>query len=343
MSGSRVAGPPATVSHHEGAAAVIRRSATFFATLLLLACDPGTNGDAERAAAVDPALTGPWLVVLGTGQDGGYPQAGTKPGEAWAPERRRYASSLALVDPVSGERWLFEATPDFREQLHILDRLAPSPDVPGVAGIFLTHAHVGHYTGLMHLGHEIIGAHGVAVYAMPRMRAFLSSQGPWDQLVRFGNIELRELSADSVVRLNDRLRVTPFLVPHRDEYSETVGFRIEGPSRTVVFLPDIDKWERWEESGTSIEAVVAAADVAYLDGTFYREGEVPGRAMSEIPHPFIEETMRRFASSAASERSKIRFIHLNRTNPVAFADAAERRAVEEAGFRVASMLEILPL
>lgn len=322
---------------------VIRRSAKLVAVLLLLACDPGTNGASERGADAEPVPAGPWLVVLGTGQDGGYPQAGTKPGAAWSPELRRYASSLALVDPVSGERWLFEATPDFRDQLHALDRLAPSPDVPGLAGIFLTHAHVGHYAGLMHLGHEIIGARGVAVYAMPRMRGFLSNHGPWDQLVRFGNIELRELTADSAVRLNDRLSVTPFLVPHRDEYSETVGFRIEGPSRTVVFLPDIDKWERWDESGVRIEDVVAAADVAYLDGTFYREGEVPGRAMSEIPHPFIEETMLRFASSSPSERTKIRFIHLNRTNPVAFTNAAERRAVGQAGFRVAVMLEILPL
>ncbi|HUF26614.1 MAG TPA: MBL fold metallo-hydrolase [Gemmatimonadaceae bacterium] len=282
-------------------------------------------------------------MVLGTAQDGGYPQAGTKPGDAWVPDRRRYAASVALVDPESGERWLFEATPDFREQLHELDRLAPTDGTPGLAGILLTHAHVGHYAGLIHLGHEIIGAREVVVYAMPRMRAFLGGNGPWDQLVRFGNIELRALSEDVQIRLNERLSVTPFRVPHRDEYSETVGFRITGPSRTVVFLPDIDKWERWQDLGTRIEDIVGAADVAYLDGTFYRDGEVPGRAMSDIPHPFIEETMRRFAAAPAVERAKIRFIHLNRTNPAAFADSEERRAVERGGFRVADMLEILPL
>lgn len=285
----------------------------------------------------------PYVVVLGTAQDGGYPQAGTKPGAAWTPSHRRFASSLALVDPVTGERWLFEATPDFREQLHALDGIAPADGVPGLAGIFLTHAHVGHYVGLMHLGHEIIGARGVPVYAMPRMREFLSGNGPWDQLVRYGNIELRDLEADRTVRLSERLSVTPFRVPHRDEYSETVGFRIEGPSRVVVFLPDIDKWERWEAEGTRVEDIVAGADVAYLDGTFYRDGEVPGRAMSEIPHPFMEETMRRFAGASADQRARIRFIHLNRTNPSAFAGSEERRAVETAGFGIASMLEIVPL
>jgi pyrroloquinoline quinone biosynthesis protein B len=175
------------------------------------------------------------------------------------------------------------------------------------------------------------------------MRDFLRGNGPWDQLVRLGNIELRDLEDAVPLQLNARISVTPFRVPHRDEYSETVGFRIAGPTRTVIFLPDIDKWERWEAEGNRIEDVVAGADVAYLDATFYRDGEVPGRAMSEIPHPFIQETMRRFAAAPAGERSRIRFIHLNRTNPVGFDDSDERREVERAGFRVARMLEVLPL
>jgi pyrroloquinoline quinone biosynthesis protein B len=150
--------------------------------------------------------------------------------------------------------------------------------------------------------------------------------------------------ADGVpLRLNERITVTPFLVPHRDEYSETVGFTIRGPSRTVVFLPDIDKWEALDARGTRIEDIVAGADVAYLDGTFYADGEIPGRSMADIPHPFIEETMRRFAEASPEIRARIRFIHLNRTNPAAFADSPERRAVEAAGFRIAAMLEVLGL
>lgn len=317
--------------------------AALAAALLLGGCAPRPAEPGPAAGPPPVPPTGPYLVVLGTAQDGGYPQAGTPPGEAWAPERRRWAASLAVVDPASGERWLFEATPDFRDQLHALDRLAPASSVPGLAGIFVTHAHVGHYAGLIHLGREIIGARGVPVHAMPRLRAFLAGHGPWDQLVRLGNVELRALDDGVPVRLNARLTVTPFRVPHRDEYSETVGFRITGPTRTVVFLPDIDKWDRWQEQGTRIEGVVAGADVAYLDGTFYRDGEVPGRAMAEIPHPFMEETMRRFAAAPAAERAKIRFIHLNRTNPAAFADSEERRAVERAGFRVAERMEIVGL
>jgi pyrroloquinoline quinone biosynthesis protein B len=301
------------------------------------------RSDAVSSTQRDAPRDAPYLVVLGVAQDGGHPQAGTKPGDAWDAARRRYASSLAVVDPLTGERWLFEATPDFREQLHELDRIAPTEAVPGLSGIFLTHAHVGHYAGLIHLGREILGARAVPVYAMPRMRTFLESNGPWDQLVRLRNIVARPLEDGTAIRLNERLTVTPFLVPHRDEYSETVGFRIAGPRRTVIFLPDIDKWERWEADGTRIEDVVSDVDVAYLDATFYADGEVPGRAISEIPHPFVVETMRRFADADAAERAKIRFIHLNRTNPALFEDSDEYRAITQAGFRVAQMLELLPL
>jgi pyrroloquinoline quinone biosynthesis protein B len=158
----------------------------FMSALLLMV--PGCDvADAPRAidaqTTVDTAQRDvprdvPYIVVLGVGQDGGFPQAGTKPGDAWRPALRRYATSIAVVDPLSGERWLFEATPDFRDQLHDLDRVAPDTSVPGLAGVFLTHAHVGHYTGLMHLGREVIGARGVPVFVMPRMRDFLASNGP---------------------------------------------------------------------------------------------------------------------------------------------------------------------
>lgn len=331
-----------TVSHRvdrKGARGELRpaAAAALVAMVLALACQ------GEDTQLPVPPPTGPYLVVLGTAQDGGHPQAGTKPGPAWEGERRRYTASIGIVDPETGQRWLIEATPDFREQLHLFDATAPAADVPGLAGILLTHAHVGHYAGLIHLGREIMGTSGLPVFAMPRMREFLSANGPWDQLVGLGNIELRELHDGVPLRLNDRITVTPFRVPHRDEYSETVGFRIAGPSRIAIFLPDIDKWERWEEQGTRIQDVLADVDVAYLDGTFFADGEVPDRAMSEIPHPFIVETMARFSGSPASERGKIRFIHLNRTNPALFADSEERRAIEAAGFRVAEMMEIVEL
>jgi pyrroloquinoline quinone biosynthesis protein B len=273
---------------------------------------------AEAAPALAPADQ-PYTILLGLAQDGGYPQAGcTRPDcqAAWTDQRlRRHIASLGIVDPVSNQRWMIDATPDFPEQL----RMLRGP----LDGILLTHAHIGHYLGLAQLGREVMGTRGLPVYAMPRMKAFLEKNGPWDQLVRLGNIDLRPLTDGAEVRLNGRITVTPLIVPHRDEYSETVGYIVKMPGKSVLWLPDIDKWEKWS---TKIEDVVARVDVAYLDATFYDETELPGRNLSEIPHPTIKESMARLEKYA----SKVRFIHLNQSNPV----LRDPSMVERLGFRV---------
>lgn len=303
----------------------------FFGLLLVAEWAPAqTQPDTARVE------TAPYLVVLGTAQDGGVPQAGTKEHPGWAdPAFRRLVTSLALIDPLSHQRWIFDATPDFREQLHQLDEIAPAQGKPGLAGILLTHAHMGHYPGLMHLGHESMGAAGVPVFAMPRMRDYLRDNGPWSQLVRYENIVLKPLEDGVAVQLNERLSVTPHLVPHRQEYSEVIGFRIEGPNRSALFIPDIDSWEEWDEMGTRIEDVIVAVDVAYLDGTFFADGEIEGRDMSGFPHPFITHSMDRFDGLAPEEKAKIRFIHLNHTNPALWPESEAHKSVLERGFRLA--------
>ena len=279
---------------------------------------------------------GPYIIVLGVAQDAGVPQAGSPSSAAWDdPAQRRLAACLGLVDPEAGLRWMIEATPDFKDQLHRLDLAFPVAESPGLAGILLTHAHMGHYTGLMHLGHEAMGARDVPVFAMPRMAEFLASNGPWDQLVRYRNIVLRPLADGESLTLSPRLTITPFRVPHREEYSEVVGYVIRGLRRGVLFIPDIDRWEAWDRQGTRIEEILATVDVAYLDGTFYDAGELPGRDLSTIPHPLIVDSMKRLAALPATERGKIRFLHLNHSNPALAPSSAARRAVEGAGFHVA--------
>ena len=301
------------------------------ALVLLLALAPAT-----QAVARAGPVAAPYTFVLGIAQDGGIPQAGCRKSCCTSGRHERVAS-LGVVDPATHRWWLIDATPDFPSQLAAMATEAPACSL---AGIFLTHAHIGHYTGLMHLGREVMGAHSVPVWAMPRMREFLATNGPWGQLVALGNITLRPLAADSAIALGESLRVTPFRVPHRDEYSETVGFRIAGPRGSVVWLPDIDKWDRWDRR---IEDVIAGASVAYLDGTFFDAAELPGRDMREIPHPFIVESLSRFASLSTSERTRIRFIHLNHTNRAGIAGTAERKRVDAAGCHVAHAGERSPI
>jgi pyrroloquinoline quinone biosynthesis protein B len=284
-----------------------------------------------------PALAdeSPYIVVLGVAQDAGYPQANCYQPHcmrAWEnPELKRLASSISVIDPQGMRKYLFDATPDMREQLFRLHTIAPDPQFT-LDGVFLTHGHIGHYAGLMHFGHEASGSKNIPVYAMPRMRDYLSNNGPWDQLVKFQNIRLINLENDESVSLSDRLVVTPMLVPHRDEYTETVGFRIEGPNKSALFIPDIAKWERWD---TSIRDLVRSVDYALLDATFFADGELPGRDMSGIGHPFVSESMRLFADMTDEERSRVIFIHLNHTNPLLIEGSAEQEEVESRGFRIA--------
>ena len=274
-----------------------------------------------------------YITVLGIAQDGGYPQAGCNQEHClrhWrGEEEKRHVVSLGLTDQASGHNWLFEATPDFTAQLQQLHQASGSTNL---SGIFLTHAHMGHYAGLLQLGREAMGAKGMPVYVMPRMKEVLETNAPWSQLVSLGNIKLILMEQDQPIQLTPNLRVIPLKVPHRDEFSETVGFRVETTEKSLLFIPDIDKWPLWEKD---IRAEVARVDVALLDATFYKEGELPNRNMSEIPHPFVAETITLFSPLPAAEKRKVKFIHFNHTNPL-ILEGPERDAVKKLGFEVAT-------
>ena len=309
--------------------------------LLFFACRSTTPGTTASGVAVPDST--PYLVVLGIAQDAGFPQANCQKEccvPAWTdPGRRRFVSCLGLVDPKSGSRWLFDATPDFPDQLHLLDTLDPRT-AGTISGIFLTHAHIGHYTGLMHLGREAMGAQQIPVYAMPRMDTFLRTNGPWDQLVRLENIQLESLNAGVPVVLNEKIQVRPILVPHRDEYSETVGFYLITSQKKILYIPDIDKWNRWDQH---LPALLEDVDLAFLDGTFFANGEIPNRDMSEIPHPFIMETIDLLSDLPAESKQKIYFIHLNHTNPTLQPGSSARQTVQAAGMHLATQGQIINL
>ena len=270
-----------------------------------------------------------YIQVLGIVQDAGYPHIGCEkdccsvvsPGEY-------FVSCLGLVDKTNNKRYLFDATPDIHNQLNLVEKF-PNGNI--VDGIFLTHAHIGHYTGLMYLGREGLGGDNIKVYALKRMVKFLSKNGPWDQLVKLNNISLQTISNNKFVKLSENILVIPIKVPHRDEYSETVGYKIIGKSKKLLFIPDIDKWDEWEKS---IVDEVKLVDYAFIDGTFYNGSEL-NRDMSEIPHPSIEETLELFSNQPLAEKNKIYFIHINHTNPILTNKNGVRDLILNAGFNIA--------
>lgn len=284
-------------------------------------------------------LSTPYFVVLGVAQDAGYPQIACKKEcclKTYAnPNLVKMVSSIGLVDPITNESWIFDATPDFTEQTKLLSKYTMNKEIPD--GVFLTHGHIGHYTGLMFLGREAMSAVKMPVYVMPRMKTYLETNGPWSQLVTNNNIHLKELKEDSVFVLNKRISVTPIQVPHRDEYSETVGYLINNTSKKALFIPDVDKWEKWDRS---IVDYIKQVDVAFLDATFFKNGEI-NRDMNEVPHPFVEESMELFKQLAIKDKKKIYFIHFNHTNPLLEEGSNEEKMVIEKGFNVAKQHSIV--
>lgn len=280
-----------------------------------------------------PAEPGPAIVVLGAAQDAGRPHLGCFRGccePLRAAGRREPVAALALIG-AGGRWWLVDATPDLPAQVHAMGSLP--------AGIVLTHAHVGHYTGLMYLGREGMAARGMPVYCSEAMAGFLRSNAPWDQLVRLGNVELRTFRDGARVALGDGLEVEPIRVPHRDEYADTHGFGVHGlPGGPVLYVPDVDRWETWERD---FAAMADSHPLWLVDGSFFSGDELGGRDMREIPHPTARHSMDLLEGRVRDGSLTVWFTHLNHTNPLWDPGSAASREAARRGFRVARAGEVV--
>jgi pyrroloquinoline quinone biosynthesis protein B len=326
-----------------------RRGAWALLGVLVLAACGGAGG---APASEAPRPDGPFVRVLGTVQDGGLPHPACTCTNCEAarrdPSRERWVASLAVVLPASKRVVLIDATPDLREQLHnlavALSGIRPAPagrtDRAPVDAVLLTHAHIGHYLGLAFFGFEAVHTRGLPVWCTPRMAAFLRDNGPWSQLVTLDEIELHETPPGGRIDLGEGVTADLFAVPHRDEYSDTVGILLAGPRTRLLYVPDTDGWGSWQPPLTER---LAGVDVALLDGTFYSPDELPGRRVSAIGHPLITDTMDLLADLVKSGRTRVLFTHLNHSNPALDPHGAAARAIAARGFAVAPEGEEIPL
>ena len=99
----------------------------------------------------------------------------------------------------------------------------------------------------------------------------------------------------------------------------------KGPARELLYIPDIDKWEKW---GRRLEDELAAVAVALLDGTFETETELPGRSLLEIPHPLVGETVGRLSGKTRAD------VRLHPPEPHQPAALRRNRAPRPRGARV---------
>ena len=264
------------------------------------------------------------VLVLGTSQDGGYPQAGCREEccfEAWNDHKlKRYKSSLAIL--LGNDCWLIDMTPDFSYQLRMIE--ARLNGKPNICGIFISHAHIGHYMGLIQLGLEVMNTKKIPVYVMGKMKSFLENNAPFTQLIELDNIKLRPMEKDETILLCDTLSITPFLVPHRNEFSETIGITVKSSEKSLLYVPDIDSWNSWD---MDINDLIQRNNFALLDGTFYNDTELPGRNVQDVPHPYINDSLNKFSLLDEMDREKVYFTHLNHTNPVIKKYSLERSEV----------------
>ena len=276
-----------------------------------------------------------YIYILGNTQDAGLPHIGCQHPfceDNFNVYEEHYTTSIAVVNSDLKKYILFEATPDITFQLNNLKRnifdefLLPE-------SIYITHAHMGHYTGLMYFGREALGAKDLMVRVLPRMSNFLQNNGPWSQLVDINNIKIKEINFGLRTKELANIEITPVQVPHRDEYSETAGYIIKGKNKKALFIPDIDKWEKWDRD---LSQLTKEFDFLLIDATFYDSKEI-NRDISEIPHPLVTETMNLLSGLNKENRNKVYFIHMNHTNMMLDPNSDLSKLVTSKGFNIARL------
>jgi len=276
-----------------------------------------------------------FVLTLGTAQDGGYPHIGCFENCCLRviknPNHKRFIASLAIVDNENKRSWIIDITPDINSQFNILHEYIPEFNFPFLSGIFLTHAHIGHYTGLLNLGLEVLNLKKIPVYVLPKMRRFLIENSMFNQMIENENIIIKDLDTNVYIKLNKYISIKPFYVPHRNELSETVGYIIKSNNKSIIYIPDIDSWDDWN---IDIIDIINKFDVIIIDGTFYSKDEIKHRNIDKIPHPTILETTSIMNKQSKEIKNKIFFTHLNHTNKVLDHTSKEFKNIITSGYNI---------
>lgn len=268
------------------------------------------------------------ILILGSAQDAGVPQIGCDCSNCLYARKNhkfiRFGPSIAILDNEKEYCYLIDASPDIKHQVEIIKRNVPKVKTQKtlpISGVFLTHVHFGHVSGLWTLGKECIDTQEITVFCSEKMCEFLVNNHPFSHMIVRKNLILSEMKINHKYPIED-FWITSFQVPHRNEYADTVGYVIER-NKKLLYLPDLDYWR------DDLIKLVESVDIALIDGSFYSKDELPGR--DDVPHPPIKETKELLDPT----KTEIHFTHFNHTNLILKREGKERKEILEKGFKIA--------
>jgi pyrroloquinoline quinone biosynthesis protein B len=289
------------------------------------------------------------VTILGTAQDGGIPQAGCSCRRCLDAhidlKLRKYPVSLGILG-VDGTKHIIEITKNLSEQLVIWTPDKNELFIPETVSI--THLHLGHVEGIGQLGKPVMGLREVDVYLSPKNKDVFDNRSDIVLMEDEGNIRTHSKNFYHPFEPKDgcgfSLQFIP--IPHRSELGDNAAIIIKAEGKSILFMPDQDSWSDTLDyhSKENIRDFLKMFDIdeALIDGTFWSMDELPRRDISKIPHPTIQETIQLLGSKREGD-PEISFLHLNHSNPVNDLGSEQRKVVEENGWKISEIGDVLKL
>jgi len=289
------------------------------------------------------------VTILGTAQDGGIPQAGCSCQRCLDAHRdlklRKYPVSLGILG-VDGTKHIIEITKNLSEQLVIWTPEKNDLFIPETVSI--THLHLGHIEGIGQLGKPVMGLREVDVYLSPKNKDVFDNRSDIVLMEDEGNIRTHSKNFYHPFEPKDgcgfSLQFIP--IPHRSELGDNAAIIIKVEGKSILFMPDQDSWSDTLDyhSKENIRDFLKMFDIdeALIDGTFWSMDELPRRDISKIPHPTIQETIQLLGRKREGD-PEISFLHLNHSNPVNDLGSEQRKVVEENGWKISEIGDVLKL
>ena len=268
-------------------------------------------------------------MILGIAQDGGVPHPGCYCDTCqfyWDNQIVLSPSSLAIIDEK--QLHLFDVTRNLDRQLRKVGN-------KNVTDIWLTHGHIGHIDGIGLFGKEVMNLKNVRLHASELMIKLIENTPKWNKLIEDKILIPIQFNSNESMQISENLKITPIRVPHRDELTDTHAFMINGPEKSLLYLPDHDTWEEtlnMVQQDSVIEWFdFLGIEIVLMDGTFWSKNELSRQ--DDVPHPPVVESLERLGNVKGKEL-EVFFIHFNHTNPLLIPKSNEIKKLLDSGCKI---------